>query len=85
MDYTRQQLEVLTNQPVGKLATLNVAKLELLNPEPNRIEDWTRRAELNSPQLRSLRAQFDGAREEVDKASSGHKPTLDAIAQWARS
>ena len=85
VDYTRQQLEVLTNQPVGKLATLNVAKLELLNPEPNRIEDWTRRAELNSPQLRSLRAQFDAAREEVDKASSGHKPTLDAIAQWSRS
>ena len=85
VDYTRQQLEVLVNQPVGQLATLNVDKLELLNPEPNRIEDWTRRAEANSPQLRSLQAQLDAAREEVAKASAGHMPTLDAIAQWSRS
>ena len=85
VDYTRQQLEVLVNQPVGQLATLNVDKLELLNPEPNRIEDWTRRAEANSPQLRSLQAQLEAAREEVAKASAGHMPTLDAIAQWSRS
>ena len=85
VDYTRQQLEMLVNQPVGKLATLNVDKLELLNPEPNRIEDWTRRAEASSPQLRSLQAQLDAAREEVAKASAGHTPTLDAIAQWSRS
>ena len=85
VDYTRQQLEVLVNQPVGQLATLNVDKLELLNPEPNRIEDWTRRAEANSPQLRSLQAQLEAAREEVAKASAGHMPTLDAIAQLSRS
>ena len=85
VNYTRQQLEVLVNQPVGQLATLDVSKLELLNPEPNRIEDWTRRAEENSPQLRSLRAQLDAAREEVAKASAGHTPTLDAVAQWSRS
>lgn len=85
VDYTRQQLEALVNQPVGQLATLNVDKLELLNPEPNRIEDWTRRAEANSPQLRSLQAQLEAAREEVVKASAGHMPTLDAIAQWSRS
>ena len=85
VDYTRQQLEVLVNQPVDKISTLNVSKIELLNPEPNRIEDWTQRAENSSPQLRSLRAQLDAAREEVNKASAGHKPTLDAIAQWSRS
>ena len=85
VDYTRQQLEALVNQPLGQLATLDVSKLELLNPEPNRIEDWTRRAEANSPQLRSLQAQLEAAREEVAKASAGHMPTLDAIAQWSRS
>ena len=85
VDYTRQQLEALVNQPVGQLATLDVDKLELLNPEPNRIEDWTRRAEASSPQLRSLQAQLEAAREEVAKASAGHAPTLDAVAQWSRS
>jgi protease secretion system outer membrane protein len=35
--------------------------------------------------LRSLQAQLEAAREEVAKASAGHTPTLDAIAQWSRS
>lgn len=85
VNYTRRQLEVLVNQPVGQLATLNVDKLELLDPEPNRIEDWIQRAEENSPQLRSLQAQLEAARQEVAKASAGHMPTLDAVAQWSRS
>ena len=83
--YTLQQLEILVNQPIDKLATLDVAKLELLPPQPSAWEDWLARAESNSPQLQSLKAQLEVARQEVDKASSGHYPTLDAIAQWSRS
>ena len=85
VDYTRRQLEVLVNQPVGKLSTLDVSKLELLSPEPNRVEDWAAKAEQNSPQIRSLKAQLEAAQYEIDKAKSGHLPTLDAIAQWTRS
>jgi len=83
--YTLQQLEVLVNQPIDKLSTLDVAKLELLPPQPAAWEDWLARAESSSPQLKSLKAQLEVARQEVDKASSGHYPTLDAIAQWSRS
>src|ERR1035437_9564251 len=83
--YTLQQLEILVNQPIDKLATLDVAKLELLPPQPSAWEDWLARAESNSPQLQSLKAQLEVARQEVQKASSGHYPTLDAIAQWSRS
>lgn len=85
IDYTLRQLEVLVNQPIDRLATLDVSKLELLDPQPNRLEDWTGRAELNSPQLQSLKAQVEVARQEVEKANSGHYPTLDAVAQWSRS
>jgi len=83
--YTLKQLEVLVNQPVDKLATLDVARLELREPEPNVLQDWIARAETNNPQLQSLRAQVETSRQEVKKAGSGHYPTLDAVAQWSRS
>ena len=83
--YTLQQLQLLVNQPVDQLEKLDVAKLELLDLQPVRLASWIERAELNSPQLRSLKAQFEVAREEVVKARAGHYPTLDAVAQWSRS
>ena len=85
VSYTLRQLEMLVNQPVDKLATLDVAKLELLDPQPNVLQDWIARAETSSPQLQSLRAQAEASRQEVKKAGSGHYPTLDAVAQWSRS
>ena len=85
VSYTLRQLEMLVNQPVDKLATLDVVKLELLDPQPNVLQDWIARAETSSPQLQSLRAQAEASRQEVKKAGSGHYPTLDAVAQWSRS
>lgn len=85
IEYTLRQLEVLVSQPIDKLATLDLSKFELLDPQPNRVEDWYERAEQSSPQLASLRAQVEVGRQEVDKAKSGHYPTLDAVAQWSRS
>ncbi len=83
--YTLQQLQLLVNQPVDQLDRLDVDKLELLGLQPARLDGWIERAELNSPQLVSLKAQIEAAREEVAKARAGHYPTLDAVAQWSRS
>ena len=83
--FTQQQLQVLINQPVSALDSLDVARLELTGPQPAALEDWIARAEANSPQLRSLKAQAEAAREEIAKARTGHLPTLDAVAQWSRS
>jgi outer membrane protein, protease secretion system len=85
VDLTRRELQVLVDQPIGKLATLDPAKLKLIPPNPERLEDWTQRAEGASPELRSLKAQREAAQYEVEKARSGHYPTLDAIAQWSRN
>lgn len=85
VSYTLRQLETLVNQPIDKLAALDATRLELLEPQPNVLQDWIERAESNSPQLQSLKAQAEVAREEVKKAGSGHHPTLDAVAQWSRS
>lgn len=85
MVYTLRQLEILVNQPIDQLSTLNVSKLQLLGPEPNNLLDWITRAEQNSPEIKSLKALVEVARLEVDKNQSGHYPTLDAIAQLSRS
>lgn len=85
ISYTLQQLEILINQPIDKLAPLHIAQLELSDPEPNSLADWVARAELNSPQLQSLKVRVEVARQETRKAEAGHYPTLDAVAQWSRS
>jgi len=85
MVFTLRQLEILVNQPIDQLSTLNVSKLQLLGPQPNNLLDWITRAEENSPQIKSLKALVEVARLEVDKNQSGHYPTLDAIAQLSRS
>lgn len=85
VSYTLQQLQTMLDQPIDQLATLDATRLELLNPEPNRLDDWVARAEQHSPQLQSLKARVESARQEVEKARAGHKPTLDAVAQWTQS
>lgn len=85
VDYSRRALQVMVNQPVIQLARFDPERLKLSGPDPERLEDWTSRAELSSPELRALRAQREVARQEIDKARAGHLPTLDAIAQWSHN
>ena len=84
-DLTRRQLELLVNQPVKQIARLNVNDLKLLPPEPANLDEWTRKAEQASPEIKALQARLEAARREVGKAQAGHFPTLDAVAQWSNS
>ena len=43
------------------------------------------RVTAGSPEIRSLKAQVETTRREVEKAEAGHYPTLDAIAQVSRN
>lgn len=84
-DLARRRLEVLTGEPLGELARLDP---RLFQPEvlkPYEVHDWILRAEGASPELQALRAQVDAAQAEIDKAQAGHKPTLDAVAQWSKT
>ena len=85
VEYTRRRLESLMGQPVDVLAGLDVERFNPTVPVPGLVDDWVERAEKASPELQSLRAQLDAAGMEVQKAQAGHKPTLDAVAQWSRS
>ena len=84
-DLTRRQLQLLVNQPVMAIAKLNVPALKLNSPQPASLDDWTVKAEQNSPEIKALQARLEAARQEVKKAQAGHLPTLDAIAQWSNS
>jgi outer membrane protein/protease secretion system outer membrane protein len=84
-DQTRRQLEVLINQPVASVAKLNVASLKLLGPNPANLDEWTLKAEQNSPEMKAMQARLDAARREVSKSQAGHLPTLDVVAQWSNS
>jgi outer membrane protein, protease secretion system len=85
VEYTRRQLQTLINQAVDSLSGVDPAKLQLLPPSPDSLEPWTARAEDNSAEIKALKAQLEAARQEVEKASAGHYPTLDAVAQLSRS
>ena len=84
-DQTRRQLEVLINQPVSAVAKLNVPALKLVGPNPFNLDEWTQKAEKNSPEIKAMQARVEAARREVSKSQAGHLPTLDAIAQWSNS
>ena len=84
-DLARRQLQLLVNQPVDQIAKLNVAALQLSSPMPANLDEWTRKAEQASPEVRAMQARLEAARHEVSKAQAGHLPTLDAVAQWSNS
>lgn len=85
VSYTRKQLQILVVEPVGDLANLNIAALTLQPPDPNSLEQWQARAEQYSPLLQSLSARLEIARNEVTRAGTGHRPTLDAVVQWSKN
>ncbi len=85
VSFTLQQLQALIDEPITQLAALDAARLQLQAPEPAQLQDWIVRANADNPQLRTLQARLESARFEIDKARSGHKPTVDAVAQWSDS
>ncbi|WP_395316842.1 TolC family outer membrane protein [Variovorax sp. UC74_104] len=85
LDFTRRQLQSLVNRPIDRLAPLDPSRMQLVRPTLDRVEDWIERAELESPELRSLGAQVEAARHELAKAQAGRYPPLNAIAQRSRN
>ncbi len=85
VEFTKRRLETLTGESLTTLASLDVERFTPSDPVPALVDAWIERAERASPELESLRAQLEVARQEIDKAEAGHKPTLDAVAQWGRS
>jgi outer membrane protein, protease secretion system len=57
-----------------------------LAPAPQTdVQYWIDKAVAASPELAQLRHRRDAAREEIERAKAGHKPTLDFLVQRSRS
>ena len=85
LDFTQRRLEVLTGISGQELASLETHRFLPEQLIPDQVQSWVEQAEQASPELQALSAQAEVARLEIDKAQAGHKPTLDAVAQWART
>lgn len=85
VDYTRRQLEILVNEPVGRLSALDPKRAQALPRPLGSLDDWLRLALEQSPDLRSLQARLDAAEKEIAKARAGHAPTLEGVLQWSDS
>jgi len=81
IDHCLHALAILTNRPVQEVLPLNARGLELRPVDPNALATWIERAEKASPDLRSLGAEFEANRLEVERVKAGHKPTLDQMVQ----
>ena len=84
VEFTQRRMEALVGGPVQEVADLDMAAFKPQSSGGG-LDEWIAQAEAASPQLRSLRAQFEASQREIDKAKAGHKPTLDAVAGWSRS
>lgn len=83
--HTRRQLQAITSQPVGDLAMLNPARMELAFPVPADPEEWAMRGREINAELRALRATIETAKQDIEKAKAGHTPTVDLVVQRSRS
>jgi protease secretion system outer membrane protein len=81
-EYTRRQLEILVNQPVGDLSALNLSGLANLPTDLPALESWLELAQANSPEIQALTARVAAADKEISKAKSGHAPMVDGVVQW---
>jgi outer membrane protein/protease secretion system outer membrane protein len=81
-DFTRRQLEILVNQPVGALSALNLSAFASLPTDLPPLASWLAQAQSEGPEVLALQARLAAADKEISKAKSAHAPVLDAIAQW---
>jgi outer membrane protein/protease secretion system outer membrane protein len=81
LKYAQDALKSIIDRPITLLARLDPARIQLVPPDPGQPEDWIRQAEEINPQLASLRAAVEAADKQVNKALSGHLPTVDLVAQ----
>lgn len=81
IEQARHELRILIGQPVDRIRPIDRDRLALNPLQPDALEAWIERAEQSSPELSDLQARVNIARQELERAKSGHKPTLDLIVQ----
>lgn len=73
-------LKQITGEPVGKLAGARTG-VALPQPEPAAPERWVEQALGGNPQVALAQYNLQNAERDVKKASAGHLPSVDLVAQ----
>jgi outer membrane protein len=84
LEVKKRTLEQIVGKPVGELAGFqNLVNLNA--PEPADMNVWVEQAYQSSLQVALARQSVELATREIDKASGGHHPTLDAVGSLTQS
>lgn len=79
------QLQLMTQRPASGVYALDSQALGVDSFDARTPQHWLEKAEASSPEIKALQARLESARIDVQRASAGHKPTLDAVVQINRS
>ena len=74
VEFTSHRIAVLTGQGDATLAKLAVEKFTPVEPVPASVDAWIAQAEESSPELQSLRAQLEVARQEIEEGPCRASP-----------
>jgi len=85
VDFTRRQLQNLIGRAPDTLSGLDPARLQTTTNSVASLNDLIAEATASNPEIRSLKSRVEATRLEVAKASAGHYPTLDLVAQISNS
>ncbi|HEU0202845.1 MAG TPA: TolC family outer membrane protein, partial [Burkholderiaceae bacterium] len=77
-------LRSVIGRDAGSLLPLRDAP-QLIPPEPNDMEAWSKRAEEGNPSVTVFRATAQIAGIETERSRHGHYPTLDLVARAGRN
>jgi len=78
LEVRHRVLEQLVGKPVGELAGLS-SPVMLNAPQPTEMNAWVEQAYQSSLQIAAAQHGVELAARESERASAGHRPTLDAV------
>ena len=85
LETAREALREITGQYHDKLASLNTDKFSTQTPSPASADEWVKLAEDLNLNLKANKLALEIAQNEIDKAVSGHYPTVTLDASYGTS
>lgn len=84
LEISKDALEVIITERTQQLNPLS-DRMQLINPEPNNVEDWISKALSENLTLLSSEYSNKIAQQEIELQKSQHYPTLDVVASHSDS
>ncbi|WP_018692399.1 outer membrane channel protein TolC [Algicola sagamiensis] len=85
LETARESLREITNAYHKEIDGLNITKFSSDLPTPATSEAWVEKAKQTSIQIANAKVSVEIAKNNIDKSSSGHLPTLSLSARHAQA